>query len=431
MPFTDTTKLVEVVITTDTTLDATNQDVLDGKKFIGKNKTPTTGSIPINNKQSNIRITNGETIKVPYGYNPSDYTISVKDLSEETPATAISKDVLDGKTCWVNGVEIIGTMPNNNAQKMRVDCDEVYTIPEGYHNGEGTVTGNSLASQTTATATSDDILNDKTAYVNGEELTGTMPNNGHIDITILPNEVATVSKGYHDGTGTVSVDSTATALPEELVNGKTAWVNGEQITGSLPVIDNEQIMLPINGTYTIPKGYHLGGGTITQNITSQEGITVTPSKDPQILNVNGKVMTGDITISGVNALIALYSTSYLKDLDGNDIRDINIEDGKEYTFYIFQDNWHDNNTDNLYTMQLRSDDGAIFFQLTTIIRYHHTSNTMDIYSSASIATGCVVGMNIAGGYNTEKNCQEIRIRLQTNQNTLLSLRDAYATRRYV
>ena len=67
---------------------------------------------------------------MPYGYNPSDYVINSKKLLEETPATAVSKDVLDSKTCWVNGVEIIGTMPNNNAQKMLVDCDEVYTIPD-------------------------------------------------------------------------------------------------------------------------------------------------------------------------------------------------------------------------------------------------------------------------------------------------------------
>ena len=55
MPFTNTTKLVEVVIATDTSLDASNQDVLSGKKFIGKNKIPNTGSIPINDKRNNIQ----------------------------------------------------------------------------------------------------------------------------------------------------------------------------------------------------------------------------------------------------------------------------------------------------------------------------------------------------------------------------------------
>lgn len=405
MPFTNTTKLVEVVIATDTSLDASNQDVLSGKKFIGKNKIPNTGSIPINDKRNNIQISSGESITVPYGYNPSDYVINSKKLLEETPATAVSKDVLDSKTCWVNGVEIIGTMPNNNAQKMLVDCDEVYTIPEGYHNGEGTVTGNSLSSQTVATATSDDIIDGKTAYVNGEELTGTMPNNGHIDTTILPSETATITKGYHDGTGTVSVDSTATALPEELVNGKTAWVNGEQITGSLPVIANEQIMLPINGTYTIPKGYHLGGGTITQNITSQEGITVTPSKDPQILNVNGKVMTGDITVSGVDAYINKYFTgNHVLDYDGNYISNIHVTT-QNIVFYIFQDDWHNNNTENLYFCYITNQSTHEYY--TGVVKYDPISNKMN--TSVWTSSNPFTTITITGAYNYEKNCQEIKM----------------------
>lgn len=405
MPFTNTTKLVEVVIATDTSLDASNQDVLSGKKFIGKNKIPNTGSIPINDKRNNIQISSGESITVPYGYNPSDYVINSKKLLEETPATAVSKDVLDSKTCWVNGVEIIGTMPNNNAQKMLVDCDEVYTIPEGYHNGEGTVTGNSLSSQTVATATSDDIIDGKTAYVNGEELTGTMPNNGHIDTTILPNETATITKGYHDGTGTISVDSTATALPEELVNGKTAWVNGEQITGSLPVIANEQIMLPINGTYTIPKGYHLGGGTITQNITSQEGITVTPSKDPQILNVNGKVMTGDITVSGVDAYVNKYFTgNHVLDYDGNYISNIHVTT-QNIVFYIFQDDWHNNNTENLYFCYITNQSTHDY--CTGVVKYDPISNKMN--TSVWTSSNPFTTITITGAYNYEKNCQEIKM----------------------
>lgn len=405
MPFTNTTKLVEVVIATDTSLDASNQDVLSGKKFIGKNKIPNTGSIPINDKRNNIQISSGESITVPYGYNPSDYVINSKKLLEETPATAVSKDVLDSKTCWVNGVEIIGTMPNNNAQKMLVDCDEVYTIPEGYHNGEGTVTGNSLSSQTVATATSDDIIDGKTAYVNGEELTGTMPNNGHIDTTILPSETATITKGYHDGTGTISVDSTATALPEELVNGKTAWVNGEQITGSLPVIANEQIMLPINGTYTIPKGYHLGGGTITQNITSQEGITVTPSKDPQILNVNGKVMTGDITVSGVDAYINKYFTgNHVLDYDGNYISNIHVTT-QNIVFYIFQDDWHNNNTENLYFCYITNQSTHEYY--TGVVKYDPISNKMN--TSVWTSSNPFTTITITGAYNYEKNCQEIKM----------------------
>lgn len=60
-----------------------------------------------------------------------------------------------------------------------------------------------------ATATAAEILTTKTAYKNGSKLTGTMPNRGAVTGTI--STVAgtyTVPQGYHDGSGTVSIDST-------------------------------------------------------------------------------------------------------------------------------------------------------------------------------------------------------------------------------
>lgn len=63
-----------------------------------------------------------------------------------------------------------------------------------------------------ATATAAEILTTKTAYKNGSKLTGTMPNRGAVTGTI--STVAgtyTVPQGYHDGSGTVSIDSTEQA----------------------------------------------------------------------------------------------------------------------------------------------------------------------------------------------------------------------------
>lgn len=67
-----------------------------------------------------------------------------------------------------------GTMPNNGAVSQALNCGGSYTIPEGYHDGSGKVTANSLSSQTSATAAAADILTGKTAYVNGSKITGTM-----------------------------------------------------------------------------------------------------------------------------------------------------------------------------------------------------------------------------------------------------------------
>ena len=76
--------------------------------------------------------------------------------------------------------------------------------------GEG-VTGTCTydADTSDADATASEILDTKTAYVNGNKLTGSMPNRGAVTGTIT--DVATpysIQNGYHDGSGTVSVDST-------------------------------------------------------------------------------------------------------------------------------------------------------------------------------------------------------------------------------
>ena len=70
----------------------------------------------------------------------------------------------------------------------------------------GTSTFNADTSDADATAS--DILLNSTAYVNGNKITGSMPNRGAIDATISTLSPYTVQNGYHDGSGTVSVDPT-------------------------------------------------------------------------------------------------------------------------------------------------------------------------------------------------------------------------------
>ena len=57
-----------------------------------------------------------------------------------------------------------------------------------------------------------EMLIGKTAYARGTKLTGTMPNNGSISLTISEvNEEVSVPQGYHDGSGKVSILETEKA----------------------------------------------------------------------------------------------------------------------------------------------------------------------------------------------------------------------------
>ena len=84
-----------------------------------------------------------------------------------------------------------------------------------------------------ATATVAEVLSGKTFYKNGQKLTGTMTNRGAVTGTISTVAgVYTIPQGYHDGSGTVSIDSTE---------------QSKIIAGN---IKSGVIILGVTGTYT-------------------------------------------------------------------------------------------------------------------------------------------------------------------------------------
>ena len=108
-----------------------------------------------------------------------------------------------------------------------------------------------------ATAAVAEILEGKTAYARGTKLTGTMPNKGAVSGTITDKTAYTIPMGFHDGSGTVSIDATELAkiIPANIksgvsILGETGTYGGEAAkvqTKSVTPTMSAQTVLPDEG----------------------------------------------------------------------------------------------------------------------------------------------------------------------------------------
>jgi hypothetical protein len=125
-------------------------------------------------------------------------------------------------------------------------------------------------------ATASDLLLDKTASTDAGDIVGTMPNRGSVGTQSLTTEGAeyTIPAGYHNGLGkvkavitgliasvikagttvggilgTFTADATATAA--QMLSGVTAYVNGNKVTGNIPIGGNDEYQGWVRGNVSV------------------------------------------------------------------------------------------------------------------------------------------------------------------------------------
>lgn len=301
-----------------------------------------TGTIPtILRMDQNLEA--GQSYTIPYGLSYGTTIISALPLDIQTPGTATEEDISIGRIAWVNGEEITGTfdkddyvrakcietdalqsevlygrkfysvlydtviegtMPDHSGEERQVIPIGEPFYPEGYYDGGTAITTQTLAEATISNALPSNIVVNRTAWVNGTLVEGTMPYHTPETVEINPDNPYTIPEGYHTGYGKVIapgvIDTPGTATPDDILEGKTAWVEGEQLTGTIPVRDIESpIRVYPGSTKSLDNGHYPEGAQIYAIRTDLLDLTYTDAantSDELLLNTSGYVNPGEESI---------------------------------------------------------------------------------------------------------------------------------------
>lgn len=174
----------------------------------------------------------------------------------------------------------ISSIENRGAVSAQVQEGDTYTIPKGYHNGSGTVSGVSGGGNYT-------LQSKKVTPTKAQQ--NVTPDSGYYGLSDVT--VDAIPEAYQD------VSPVTAGAADVLANKIIVDATGKPVTGTMTNNGAVDKTLDVTTTsFTVPKGYHSGSGTVKITVETK---SVTPTKSAQdITPTSGKVLS-KVTVAAI------------------------------------------------------------------------------------------------------------------------------------
>lgn len=192
---------------------------------------------------------------------------------------AESTDLLDDLADEIDDIAYQG------AVSATVQEGDTYTIPAGYHNGSGTVSGVSGGGNYT--------LQSKGPITPTKSAQSITADNGYYGLSGV--SIAAIPEAYQD-VSSVNVTAGEVLSPKIFVTAA-----GVATAGTMPnngAVSKSLDATTDNQSYTVPAGYHNGSGTVSITLETKSATPTTSSQD--ITPTSGKVL-GKVTVGAIPA----------------------------------------------------------------------------------------------------------------------------------
>ena len=273
------------------------------------------------------------SITIPAGYYNTTTLSKVLSTVLPAPSSAITQSqMLSGYESYNNeGQLLVGTMTNQAAWGATLDQTTTsVTVPEGYHNGTGTVSHATvnIPDPTISLVNSTGVITASGSWTRGfttdNSYTKTYTLSTQAGATITPTETTqTAVASYKWTTGTITV----AAIPSDYVGSGVTTnssadleVSGATVTvpagyyasdasasvtttnHPVPTLSLNSSTGVITASHTQGTGYVTGGTTTaTLGLTVQTGTTITPTEVAQTAVAANRYTTGTVTVAAISS----------------------------------------------------------------------------------------------------------------------------------